>query len=99
MISLPGALYLGMYSVEGYLVIFVLNALSGRVHHLSRKITVGWSSKISVRRNLQMRKTIRACSGLKIKMGSVNFVDRLTPFVVCGFCLKLTVRFLMASKK
>jgi hypothetical protein len=37
-----------------------------------------------VYRNIRMRKAVEACSGLKIRIGSVNFVDRLTPFLTTG---------------
>jgi hypothetical protein len=87
--------FLALVTVEGYTGIFIVNTISGKIYHESRVIPRNWLSSPSVRGNALMRKKIQSCSGMKVRVGSVNFLDRLTPFVICGMCLKLTVRLLM----
>jgi hypothetical protein len=97
-ISLPGSMFLLLISVTGFLGIFVLNSISGKVYHLSNKLPYKWLSITqSFKQTALIRKKIRSCSGVKIRVGSVNFVDRLTPFVVCGLCLKISTRLLMST--
>jgi hypothetical protein len=98
-ISLPGSLFLILLTAEGFAAVFTVNTISGKVYHLSRTIPAGWARHPDISRKVCLKRKIRSCSGIKIKVGSVNFVDRLTPFVICGLCLKLTVRLLISTKQ
>jgi uncharacterized Tic20 family protein len=94
---------LGSFSVQGFFYIFILNSLSGKVYHSSRSLLTAWSRNSSLGNsrfpNIWVKKTVRSCQGIKIRMGSVNFIDRLTPFVICGFCVRLAVRLSLAMKE
>jgi hypothetical protein len=96
--SLPGAFFLSILAVEGFVCIFIVNALSGKVHHHSSLLLSSWTRAESFS-HVRNKKTMKACSSIKIKVGSVNFVDRLTPLVICGFCVRLAVRFSLAAGK
>jgi hypothetical protein len=99
MISVPIATFVGLTSLEGCLSIFLFNTIAGRIYHLSRKMPDEWvKRKEEVYRDKRMRWQLKSCLGIKIRIGSVNSVDRLTPFVFSGTCVKITVRLLVASR-
>jgi hypothetical protein len=94
---------LASFTVEGFLGIFILNSISGKVHHSSCSLLTAWSRNSSPENSsfpkIWVKKSVRSCQGIKIRMGSVNFIDRLTPFVICGFCVRLAVRLSLALQK
>jgi hypothetical protein len=96
-ISLLNCFLLVNISVQGFVFVIILGSLAGQLYFSSREIPRAWMRNPSVYRNLRLRKKLRSCSGIKIRVGSVNFVDRLTPFSTCSLCLKVTVRLLMVS--
>jgi hypothetical protein len=99
MISVPSAMFVGLTSLEGFIGVFLFNTIAGRIYHLSRKMPDEWVKRNDqVYMDKRMRRQLKSCLGIKIRIGSVNFVDRLTPFVVSGICLKITVRLLVASR-
>jgi hypothetical protein len=99
MISVPSTMFVGLTSLEVFIALFLFNTIAGRIYHLSRKMPDEWLKRNEeVYRDKRMRRQLKSCLGIKIRIGSVNFVDRLTPFVVSGLCLKVTVRLLVASK-
>jgi hypothetical protein len=97
-ISVFGSFFLILMFTQASLFVVLLSSVAGQVYYSSRQIPSAWLRSPLVYRNIRMRKAVKACSGIKIRIGSVNFVDRLTPFVIIGLCLKLTVRLLMATK-
>jgi hypothetical protein len=96
-ISLMDCFILMNSSVQGLVFVIILGSVAGQLYFSSRQIPRVWMRNPSVYGNLRLRKKLRSCSGIKIRIGSVNFVDRLTPFSTCSLCLKVTVRLLMAS--
>jgi hypothetical protein len=96
-ISLMDCFILTNSSVQGFVFVIILGSVAGQLYFSSRQIPRVWMRNPSVYRNLRLRNKLRSCSGIKIRIGSVNFVDRLTPFSTCSLCLKVTVRLLMAS--
>jgi hypothetical protein len=94
-ISVLGSLFLIVVFIQGLVFVVLLSSVAGQIYYSSRQIPRAWLRCPLVHRNIRMRKTVKACSGIKIRIGSVNFMDRLTPFVTAGLCLKLTVRMLM----
>jgi hypothetical protein len=99
MISVPSAMFVGLTSLEGFVSLLFFNTIAGRIYHLSRKMPDEWVKRNEeVYRDTRIRRQLKSCLGIKIRVGSVNFVDRLTPFVVSGICLKVTVRLLVASR-
>jgi hypothetical protein len=96
-ISLLNCFLLVNISVQGFVFVITLGSVAGQLYFSSRQIPRVWMRNPSVYGNLRLRKKLRSCSGIKIRIGSVNFVDRLTPFSTCSLCLKVTVRLLMAS--
>jgi hypothetical protein len=96
-ISVLGSLFLMFIFTQGLIFIVLQSSVAGQIYYSSRQIPRDWLRSPPVYRNIRMRKAVKACSGIKIRIGSVNFMDRLTPFVVIGLCLKLTVRMLMAT--
>jgi hypothetical protein len=97
-VSVPSAVFVGLTSLEGFIGVFLFNTIAGRIYHLSRRMPDEWLRTDGVFRDRLMRKKFRACSGIKIRLGSVNYVDRLTPFITSGICIKVTVRLLVASR-
>jgi hypothetical protein len=99
LISLPTLMFLLQLLLEGVVLTFIVNTIAGQIHQSSRQITKYWLRQpifiASVARSRWLRRKVKACSGIKIRIGSVNFIDRLTPFVMIGLCAKLTVRLLM----
>jgi hypothetical protein len=103
-ISSATSFLLASFTVEGFLGIFILNSFSGKVYHSSCSLLRTWSKNSSSEKSrfipkIWVKKSVRSCSGIKIKMGSVNFIDRLTPFVICGFCVRLAVRLSLVMEK
>jgi hypothetical protein len=99
-VSLLGSVFLGVVFTQTLALVLIICSVAGYIYCSLKAIPKGWLRSCIVYRNVQLRKAVVACSGIKIRMGSsVNFVDRLTPFVVSGLCLKLTVRMLMATTK
>jgi hypothetical protein len=96
-VSVLGSVFLMVVFSQGLIFVALLSSVAGQIYYSSRLIPRAWLRSPLVHRNRRMRKAVKACSGIKIRMGSVNFVDRLTPFVLIGLCLKLTVRMLMAT--
>jgi hypothetical protein len=96
-ISLLNCFLLMNMSVQGLVFVIILGRVAGQIYFSSRQIPREWLRNPSVYGNLRLRKKLRSCSGIKIRIGSVNFVDRLTPFSTCSLCLNVTVRLLMAS--
>jgi hypothetical protein len=94
-ISVLGSLFLIVVFIQGLVFVVLLSSVAGQIYYSSRQIPRAWLRCPLVHRNIRMRKAVKACSGIKIRIGSVNFMDRLTPFVTAGLCLKLTVRMLM----
>jgi hypothetical protein len=94
---------LGSFIVEGFFYIFILNSLSGKVYHSSCSLLTEWSRNSSIEKssfsNIWIKKTVRSCQSIKIRTGSFNFIDRLSPVVICGFCVRLAVRISLAVKK
>jgi hypothetical protein len=94
---------LGSITVEGFFCIIILNSLSGKVYQSSCSLLTAWSRNSSSEKSrcpkMWVKRTIRSCQGIKIRIGSVNFIDRLTPFVICGFCVRLALRLSLAVKK
>jgi hypothetical protein len=97
-ISVPSATFVGLTALEGFVGIFFFNTIAGRIYHLSRNMSDEWLRGEGVFRDKLMRKQLKSCLGIKIRVGSVNFVDRLTPFITAGLCIKVTVRLLVASR-
>jgi hypothetical protein len=99
-ISIVGSLFSGIVSLEGFAFIFILNTVAGKMYHTSRQMPKLWLTEIRAQKDSSLiRKSIRSCAGIKIRIGSVNFLDRLTPFVTCGLCLKITLRLLITTHK
>jgi hypothetical protein len=96
-ISLLNCFILVNISVQGFVFVIILGSVAGQLYFSSRQIPRAWMRNPSVYGNLRLRKKLRSCSGIKIRIGSVNFVDKSTPFSTCSLCLKVTVRLLMAS--
>jgi hypothetical protein len=99
-ISLMDCFILMNSCVQGLVFVIILGSVAGLgsftfLHDRYQERV--WMGNPSVYGNLRLRKKLRSCSGIKIRIGSVNFVDRLTPFSTCSLCLKVTVRLLMAS--
>jgi uncharacterized Tic20 family protein len=94
---------LGFFTVEGFFGMFIINSICGKIYHSSCSLLKTWSrnssSETSRYPNRWVKKSAVSCQGIKIRMGSVNFVDRLTPFVTCGFCVRLAVRFSLAMQR
>jgi hypothetical protein len=77
-------------SVQGLVLAIILGSVAGELYFSSRQISKAcWMRNPSVCGNLRLRKTLRSCSGIKIQIGSVNFVDRLTPFSTVACVSKL----------
>jgi hypothetical protein len=100
LISLPNLMFLLQLWMEGVALTFVVNSMAGQVYHSSCLIKKDFLRQpsvtvTSVSRNRWLKRKVKACSGMKIRVGSVNFIDRLTPFIMISICAKVTVRLLM----
>jgi hypothetical protein len=98
-VSLLGSMFLMVVFTQTLAFVVIISSVAGYIYCSSKAIPKAWLRSPVVYRNIRVRKAVAACSGIKIRIGSVNFVDRLTPFVVSGLCLKLAVRMLMATSK
>jgi hypothetical protein len=74
MISVPSAIFLGLTSLEGFIGVFLFNTIAGKIYHLSRKMSDEWLKRNEeVYRDKRMRRILKSCLGIKIRIGSVLY--------------------------
>ncbi len=99
-LSFPQLLISGTGATESFAAILIFFGVFGRVYADSIKtIECLRTSGIHVESDLESRKTVgkivKSLQPLKIKIGSVNFVDRLTPVTFIDFCFGILVNMLL----
>jgi hypothetical protein len=86
-------------AVDGLAVDMLYIRSAGDVDNKSSELLQKWTvllvyTKFQLKRK---RKQLRSCTPLRVKMGSSNFVEILTPLVLLSFCVNQTLTLLIAS--
>jgi hypothetical protein len=87
-ISIFGVMCFLNVTVMGLFLIFVTFTIASRVWVESGFLIQKLNEKSRVGRNRFQRKTVASCVPLKIRIGSVNFVDRATAGVIVSFIVE-----------
>jgi hypothetical protein len=88
-----------LLAIDGLSVDMLTFRLAGDVDNKSSELLQKWRVLlINTKFQLKLkRKQLKSCTPLRVKMGSSNFVDILTPLVILGFCVNQTLTILIAS--
>jgi hypothetical protein len=84
-------------TLTGYVAIGFIWKLASQVWVVSEGLNLDLKTNVSRQRlNLKLRRAqVASLVPLKVKVGSVNFVDRLTPAVMMASCVQQTISLLM----
>jgi hypothetical protein len=74
-----------------YFCLAVILSFASLVWRGSDKINVAWKQNPRLMRNPITRRNRMCMRNLKVKIGSVNFIERMTPLVVLSFCMEQTI--------
>jgi hypothetical protein len=74
-----------------YVCVWSLLVAAGKIHSSSEAYIQSLSSDSNTLKNRVARRSVRSLQPMKIKVGSVNFVDRLTPLVLVLYCVEQTI--------
>jgi hypothetical protein len=69
-----------------HLYLLVILRIASHAWTGSENIKASWKENPQLMRNLLNRRIRVSVRNMKVKIGSVNFVQRLTPFIVLSFC-------------
>jgi hypothetical protein len=78
-----------------YFCLGVMLSFASLVWTGSDKMNVAWRQNPRLMRNSVTRRERMCMRNMKIKIGSVNFVERMTPLVVLSFCVEQTIMFVL----
>jgi hypothetical protein len=90
----------GTYIIlTAYASITVLFSMAGKIWSESVEFKWAWKRNDQLARNKLTRRYAMSFQDLKVKIGSTNFVERNTPFVLLSFCVEQTVSLLLMQKE
>ncbi|OXA62350.1 hypothetical protein Fcan01_00835 [Folsomia candida] len=95
-IAMPGFAFFPLISCDGLAIIFITQVAAG-VYTSSSKLVKKARRSRRYGRNAWFRKMVRATHFIKIRFGSTNFIDQMTPLVYLNFCLTQTVSLVLLS--
>jgi hypothetical protein len=78
-----------------YFCLGVMLSFASLVWTGSDKINVALRQNPRLMRNSVTRRNRMCMRNMKIKIGSVNFIERMTPLVVLSFCVEQTIMFVL----
>jgi hypothetical protein len=91
-----GLAYIAFTAVSGNLMLTLLYTFGGDVQVASQTLIMSWKKSDSLeKRKGEARKLIESCQSLIIKLGSINFIDRMTPIVILAFPVDQTIQLLL----
>jgi hypothetical protein len=90
----------GTYVIlTAYACIVILFSMAGKVWSESMEFKWAWKRNDQLARNKLTRRYAKSFQDLKVKIGSTNFVERNTPFVLLSFCVEQTVSLVLMQKE
>lgn len=95
-VPMPGFAFFPLLSLDGFAMIFISQVAAG-VLTRSKSFVEGTRKSKSYRRRSWFRKMARASYLIKIRFGSTNFIDKMTPLVYMNFCLTQTVSLIILT--
>jgi hypothetical protein len=78
-------------TVACYSLLGILLTFASHVWTTSDKIQISWKQNPRLMKNPISRRTRLSVRNMKIKIGSCNFIERMTPLVIISFCVEQTV--------
>jgi hypothetical protein len=79
-----------LLSLDGFAMIFISQVAAGVCQNSRAFVNAARKSR-SYKRKTWFRKTAMSTSLIKIRFGSTNYIDNMTPLVYTNFCLTQTV--------
>jgi hypothetical protein len=89
---------LGLLSIIEYVFIAIIFIMASKVWTGSVKFRNAWRSNTRLSSRLLCRRYEASLQHLKIKVGSSNFVEANTPFVVLSLCVEQTITLVLLNK-
>jgi hypothetical protein len=89
----------GTYIIlTAYATITVLFSMAGKVWSESVGFKRAWKKNDQLAGKRLSRRYAKSFQDLKVKIGSTNFVEKNTPFVLLSFCVEQTVSLVLMQK-
>jgi hypothetical protein len=79
----------------GYIIIGIDWTVTGKVNSVSQTVLNKWKASYIIMKNPAQRRTAYSCPALKVRIGSVGFVTRITPILALSFCIQQTLSILL----
>lgn len=96
MIPMPGLAFFPLLATDGFSVIFIVQVAAGVLSQSTTFLqSVNNDSKFS-NRSL-FKKVAKSLGEIKVRFGSTNFIDKLTPFTFINFCFTNTVNLMLLT--
>lgn len=95
-IPMPGLLFFPLLACDGFSVIFIVKVAAGVLNRSNRFLASARNNYMFSRQTL-FKKIARSLGRIKIRFGSTNFIDQLTPFIFIDFCLTNTVNLMLIT--
>jgi hypothetical protein len=89
---------LGLFVIIEYVLIATIFIMASKVWTGSVKFRNAWRNNTRLSSRLLTRRYEASLQNLKIKVGSANFVEANTPFVVLSFCVEQTITLVLLNK-
>jgi hypothetical protein len=89
--SIPMFLCAAVINLTCYFLIGTFITFASHVWTTSDKIQISWKQNPRLMKNPISRRTRLSVRNMKIKIGSCNFIERMTPLVIISFCVEQTV--------
>jgi hypothetical protein len=88
-----------LLAMDGLFADVIVFKLAGDVHQQSLKLLGEWKTMLGKTQQQRkfIRKQLKSCNPLRIKLGSSNYIDICTPLVILDLCLDQIVTLLIAS--
>jgi hypothetical protein len=91
-----GLAYIAFTAVSGNLMLTLLYTFGSDVQVASQTLIMSWKKSDSLgKRKGEERKRIESCQSLNIRLGSMNFIDRVNPIVILAFTVDQTIQLLL----
>ncbi|CAL8074380.1 unnamed protein product [Orchesella dallaii] len=96
MIPMPGLAFFPLLASDGFSVIYIVKVAAALLKQSEMFLeTLRNNSKYS--NKSVFKKVARSVVKIKVRFGSTNFIDQLTPFIFMDFCLTHTVTLMLVT--
>lgn len=93
---MPGLAFFPLLATDGFSVIFIVKVAAG-VLSQSNKFLESAKNNWMFSSDSLFKKVANSLAKVKVRFGSTNFIDKLTPFIFIDFCLTNTVNLMLIT--